>query len=81
MNDLHRIMKDGVPDPDPQRKLPSIMPWAIVALVLVLISLGIRLFWPIPTAEKLPLCDPSAKAQTACVRTNPIPAPAGNPTH
>ncbi|CDG40171.1 MULTISPECIES: hypothetical protein [Asaia] len=81
MNDLYRIMKDGVPDPDPPRKLPSIMPWAIVALVLVLISLGIRLFWPIPAAEKLPRCDPSAKAQTACVRTNPVPAPAGSPTH
>lgn len=73
MSDLRRLMEEGVPDPEPPRKLPSIMPWAIVALVLVLISLGIRLFWPIPTAQKLPECNPAAQEQSACIRSATTP--------
>lgn len=71
MNDLRRIMEEGVRDPEPPRKLPSIMPWAVVALVLVLISLGIHLFWPVPAAETLPVCKPGAHEQTACIRNEP----------
>lgn len=75
MNDLRRIMDEGVPDSASPRKLPSIMPWAFVALALVLISLGIRLFWPIPPTEKLSNCAQKAHEQTACIRMAPVPAP------
>ncbi|WP_438381706.1 hypothetical protein ABHV46_12315 [Asaia sp. BMEF1] len=71
MTDLHRIMQEGVPDPEPPKKLPSIMPWALVALVLVLISLGIRLFWPVPGSQPLPQCSDQVQTQEACVRKAP----------
>ncbi|NVN01796.1 MULTISPECIES: hypothetical protein [Asaia] len=74
MNDLHRIMQEGVPDPEPPKKLPSIMPWAMVALVLVLVSLGIRLFWPVPATQPLPQCTEQVQTQDACVRKAPEPA-------
>ncbi|GBQ85535.1 hypothetical protein [Asaia krungthepensis] len=83
MNDMRRLMEDGVPDPEPPRKLPSIMPWAIVAGVLVLISLGIRLFWPIPASTALPQCSghPGTQ-QEACVKSGATPGrDAASPVH
>ncbi len=73
VTDLHRMMQEGVPDPEPPKKLPSIMPWALVALVLVLISLGIRLFWPVPSSPPLPQCTDKVQTQDACVRKTQQP--------
>jgi len=72
VSDLHRIMREGVPDPEPRKKLPSILPWGVVALVLVLISLGIRLFWPLPVSKPLPQC--TEHVQEACIRSVQQPA-------
>ncbi len=61
-------MQDGLPEATPPRDLPSLKPWVVVAVILVLISLGIRVFWPVPTSQPLPRCAEHAEAQTACVK-------------
>ncbi|WP_336760816.1 hypothetical protein [Asaia sp. VD9] len=73
MTDLRRMMEEGVPDPEPPRKLPSILPWAALAGVLVVISLGIRLFWPVTAPAPLPECGATPGTQSACVRSESAP--------
>lgn len=41
----------------PVRRPPSMVPWVILAVSLILISLGIELFWPLPGHHgPLPVC-------------------------
>lgn len=72
MTDLRQIMADGVPDRAPPSRLPPILPWALVAVVLIAISLSIHFFWPVPSSEPLAECPPGGEAaQTACIRHEP----------
>ncbi|QDH15290.1 hypothetical protein E3E11_04860 [Oecophyllibacter saccharovorans] len=54
----------GIIPPD-RRRLPSLWPWALLALLLVLISVGIELFWPLPGMHgPLPPCSDAAGSAT-----------------
>lgn len=63
MSDWDRLLSEGrayqyeeglLP---PRRRPPSMVPWVVLAVLLVLISLGIELFWPLPAHHgPLPLC-------------------------
>lgn len=63
MSDWDRLLSEGrayqyeeglLP---PKRRPPSMVPWVVLAVLLVLTSLGIELFWPLPSHHgPLPVC-------------------------
>ncbi|AOX17447.1 hypothetical protein [Kozakia baliensis] len=58
MSDLDDLLQGGErkPLPPPPRE-PNFMPLFVAALILVAISVGIELWWPIPNnTQPLPLC-------------------------
>lgn len=76
-NDLERLMRasrswqqeEAVLPPPAERQL-SLKPWAFAALGLVLICVGIELFWPLPKPAPLPPCD-KAPAGASCQHLPP----------
>ncbi|MXV45288.1 hypothetical protein GS501_09620 [Saccharibacter sp. 17.LH.SD] len=51
----------------PAVRPPSMVPWVVLAGLLVAVSLGIELFWPLPGHQgSLPVCQPSQAASKSC---------------
>ena len=68
-------METGIP-PFWGRK-PRFWPWALLAVLLVLISLGIEIFWPLPGRHgPLPTCGQEPVGTVSCQRPQ---APAVTP--
>lgn len=78
MNDLEHVLQEGriLQEEDgltpPFSSKPSMRLWVCLAGVLVLISLGIELFWPLPV-KKLPFCDASKVQQGAVSESCVLP--------
>lgn len=63
-------MENGIP-PFLGRQ-PRFWPWAVLAVLLVLISLGIEIFWPLPGKHgPLPACDRVAVGTVSCQKVQP----------
>lgn len=52
MTDLDDIRRADLREPLPSTKTPSILPWALIAAILILISVAIHFLWPLPTTPK-----------------------------
>lgn len=72
MGDLKKLLDKGKTLQHEQHipplagKLPSLWPWAILALSLILISVGIELFWPIHAHGSLPPCGQTTLKEVSC---------------
>lgn len=56
---------------------PRFLPWVLLAVLMMLISLGIEIFWPLPGRHgPLPSCGQVTVGTTSCQKTA-TPAPSG----
>ncbi|QHI94982.1 hypothetical protein GT348_00370 [Aristophania vespae] len=75
MNNLNKLLEEGKAFqreeniPVPTGRLPSLIPWAVLAFSLVVVSLGIEVFWSLPSHRPLPLCGEETKHLTSCQKT------------
>lgn len=80
MNDLKKILEEGKSlqkdhhIPPLSKPLPSFWPWAGVALFLILVSVGIEIFWPLHAHGPLPVCGKGRQKEISCQKGAP-PAP------
>ena len=73
-----RRMQAEVGIPPLKLRGPSLWPWAVVAGLLVVISLAIELFWPLPhRSGPLPVCKAGAVEVTSCQK---VAVPSGKPS-
>ncbi|AQS88772.1 hypothetical protein A0U93_13520 [Neoasaia chiangmaiensis] len=68
MSDLDQIMRTGERIPLPgEPRPPRFRPFLWVAAILVMIAIGIEVFWPIPKSRPLPFCG-NAGQNAECVK-------------
>lgn len=81
MGDLRKVLDEGrilqseQHIPPMTGKLPSLWPWAVLALFLILVSVGIELFWPLREHGPLPLCGKEGQKVTSCQKESSPSAP------
>lgn len=89
MSDWDRLLSEGrayqyeeglLP---PRRRPPSMVPWVVLAVLLVLTSLGIELFWPLPSHHgPLPVCQPGHMASaSSCQKQDEASRSSEKPGH
>jgi len=66
MADSDDLMEDGARVPLPVQ-MPKFRPYLMTALLLVLVSGGIAMFWPKPAPVRLHLCG-TGLATESCIR-------------
>ncbi|CDG33264.1 hypothetical protein CO583_08650 [Parasaccharibacter sp. TMW2.1882] len=54
---------------------PRFLPWVLLAALLMLVSLGIEIFWPLPGRHgPLPVCGQGAVETVSCQKPAAVPS-------